>query len=71
MLLAERLGFYLLTKEIEPGVNVIENILVNWIRQTEGGLHPSTEEHWDEFNIQTGNVRGPINYFRVTMQKLG
>eukprot|EP00972_Heterocapsa_arctica_P052461 7717547-Heterocapsa_arctica.AAC.1 len=46
-------------------------ILVRWIRQTEGGLHPSADEHWDEFKIQTGNVRGPINYFRGTMQKLG
>eukprot|EP00972_Heterocapsa_arctica_P094312 13907122-Heterocapsa_arctica.AAC.1 len=34
-------------------------------------VHPSTEEHWDEFNIQTGTVRGPVNDFRRTIQKLG
>eukprot|EP00972_Heterocapsa_arctica_P078461 11572288-Heterocapsa_arctica.AAC.1 len=30
--------------EVEPGVNVIKQILVNWIKQTEGGFHPDTEE---------------------------
>eukprot|EP00972_Heterocapsa_arctica_P069846 10318270-Heterocapsa_arctica.AAC.1 len=40
-------------REIEPGVNVIKTILVNWTRQTEGGLRPSAEEHWDGFKIQT------------------
>eukprot|EP00972_Heterocapsa_arctica_P063524 9376708-Heterocapsa_arctica.AAC.1 len=30
--------------DVEPGVNVINNIFVNWIRQTEGGLHPDTPD---------------------------
>eukprot|EP00972_Heterocapsa_arctica_P030101 4435660-Heterocapsa_arctica.AAC.1 len=33
-------GLLLIDKgEIEPGINVIEKILVNWLRQAEGGLH--------------------------------
>eukprot|EP00972_Heterocapsa_arctica_P074213 10954363-Heterocapsa_arctica.AAC.1 len=52
-------------------MNVIKKVLVNWIRQVEGGIHPDTAEYWEEFNIQTGNVRGPVNYFRRTIQKLG
>eukprot|EP00972_Heterocapsa_arctica_P064999 9594444-Heterocapsa_arctica.AAC.1 len=50
--------------EVEPGVNVVKNILVNWIRQTEGGLHPDTPKCWEDFNFQRGSVRGPVNYFR-------
>eukprot|EP00972_Heterocapsa_arctica_P060174 8875585-Heterocapsa_arctica.AAC.1 len=58
-------------EEVEPGVNVIKQILPNWIRQTEGGLHPNTQEHWKYLNTQTGTVRGPVNDFRRTMLKLG
>jgi hypothetical protein len=57
--------------EVEPGINVIKKILVNWLRQIEGGIHPDTAEYWEDFNIQTGGVRGPVNYFRRTVQKLG
>eukprot|EP00972_Heterocapsa_arctica_P042744 6303575-Heterocapsa_arctica.AAC.1 len=41
------------------------------MRQIEGGSHPDTAEYWEDFNIQTGSVRGPVNYFRRTLQKLG
>eukprot|EP00972_Heterocapsa_arctica_P072823 10752796-Heterocapsa_arctica.AAC.1 len=47
------------------------HILVNWIRQIEGGIHPDTAGYWEDFNVRTGNVRGPVNYFRRTVQKLG
>jgi hypothetical protein len=57
--------------EIEPGINVIKKVLVNWIKQVEGGLHPSTEEYWDELGVLTGGVRGPINYYRRIIKQLG
>eukprot|EP00972_Heterocapsa_arctica_P058249 8593488-Heterocapsa_arctica.AAC.1 len=41
------------------------------MRQIEGGIHPDTAEYWEDLNTQTGNVRGPVNYFRRTVQKLG
>eukprot|EP00972_Heterocapsa_arctica_P058111 8573623-Heterocapsa_arctica.AAC.1 len=44
-------------------------MLVNWVRQVEGGLHTGTEENWDKYDVQTGQVRGPVNYFRrITKQ---
>eukprot|EP00972_Heterocapsa_arctica_P060598 8938823-Heterocapsa_arctica.AAC.1 len=54
--------------EVEPGIHVIKKVLVNRIRQIEGGIHPDTAEYWEDFNVQTGNVRGPVNYFRRTVQ---
>eukprot|EP00972_Heterocapsa_arctica_P058827 8670207-Heterocapsa_arctica.AAC.2 len=40
-------------------------------QQIEGGIHPDTAEYWEGFNTQTGGTRGPVNYFRRTVQKLG
>eukprot|EP00972_Heterocapsa_arctica_P042691 6294325-Heterocapsa_arctica.AAC.1 len=40
--------------ELEPGINIIKKILVNWLRQIEGGIHNHTAEYWEDFNIQTG-----------------
>ena len=57
--------------ELEPGINIIKKILVNWLRQIEGGIHYHTAEYWEDFNTQTGGVRGPVNYYRRTIQKLG
>eukprot|EP00972_Heterocapsa_arctica_P001542 221930-Heterocapsa_arctica.AAC.1 len=40
-------GLLLIVKgEIGPGINVIKKLLVNWLRQTEGGLYTSTAENW-------------------------
>eukprot|EP00972_Heterocapsa_arctica_P093627 13810563-Heterocapsa_arctica.AAC.1 len=48
-------GLLLIDKgEIEPGINVIKQILVNWLRQTEGALHTSTNEYWEEIIKQLG-----------------
>eukprot|EP00972_Heterocapsa_arctica_P021285 3132496-Heterocapsa_arctica.AAC.1 len=41
--------------DVEPGINVIKKVLVNRIRQIEGGIHPDTAEYWEEFNVQIGN----------------
>eukprot|EP00972_Heterocapsa_arctica_P110052 16205204-Heterocapsa_arctica.AAC.1 len=41
------------------------------MRQIEGGIHPDTAEYWEDFNVQTGNVRGPVKHFRRTVHKLG
>eukprot|EP00972_Heterocapsa_arctica_P058575 8639053-Heterocapsa_arctica.AAC.1 len=65
-------GLLLIDKgEIEPGINVIKKILVNWLRQKEGGLHPSTVDYWEEYDVHTGQVRGPVNYFRRITKQLG
>eukprot|EP00972_Heterocapsa_arctica_P059119 8717046-Heterocapsa_arctica.AAC.1 len=45
-------------------------MLVNWLRQTEGGLHANTAEHWEEYDVHTGQVRGPVNYFRRIIRQL-
>eukprot|EP00972_Heterocapsa_arctica_P054123 7976850-Heterocapsa_arctica.AAC.1 len=64
-------GLLLIDKEeIAPGINVIKKILVNWLRQTEGGLHPSTVYYWEEYDVRTGQVRGPVNYFRRIIKQL-
>eukprot|EP00972_Heterocapsa_arctica_P009819 1445513-Heterocapsa_arctica.AAC.1 len=65
-------GLLLIDKgEIEPGINVIKKIRVNWLRQTEGGLHTSTAENWEEYDVHTRQVRGPVNYFRRIIKQLG
>eukprot|EP00972_Heterocapsa_arctica_P090051 13286007-Heterocapsa_arctica.AAC.1 len=33
-------------------------MLVNWLRQVEGGLNKGTEENWDKYDVHTGQVRG-------------
>eukprot|EP00972_Heterocapsa_arctica_P105641 15563826-Heterocapsa_arctica.AAC.1 len=64
-------GLLLVDKgEIEPGINIVKKMLANWIRQVEGGLHADTEENWDRYDIHTGQVRGPINYFRRIVKQL-
>eukprot|EP00972_Heterocapsa_arctica_P105717 15574475-Heterocapsa_arctica.AAC.1 len=45
-------------------------MLGNWLRQTEGGLHANTAENWDEYDVHTGQVRGPVNYFRRLIKQL-
>eukprot|EP00972_Heterocapsa_arctica_P106500 15687368-Heterocapsa_arctica.AAC.1 len=45
-------------------------MLVNWIRQVEGGLHTGTEDNLDKYEIHTGQVRGPMNYFRRIIKQL-
>eukprot|EP00972_Heterocapsa_arctica_P092000 13567066-Heterocapsa_arctica.AAC.1 len=44
--------------------------MVNWIRQVGGGLHSDTTEHGDKYDVHTGQVREPINYFRRIMKQL-
>eukprot|EP00972_Heterocapsa_arctica_P014353 2111753-Heterocapsa_arctica.AAC.1 len=56
---------------IEPGVNVIKKMQVSWLRQTEGGLHTSTAEPWKEYDVHTGQVRGPVDYFRGIIKPQG
>eukprot|EP00972_Heterocapsa_arctica_P067788 10009139-Heterocapsa_arctica.AAC.1 len=65
-------GLLLIDKgEIERGVNVIKKMMVNWLRQTEGGLHTSTAGNWKEYDVHTGQVRGPVNDFRTIIKQLG
>eukprot|EP00972_Heterocapsa_arctica_P086068 12685661-Heterocapsa_arctica.AAC.1 len=65
-------GLLLIDKgEIEPGVNLVNKMLVDWLRQVEGGLHTGTEENWDKDDAHTGQVRGPVNYFRRIIKQLG
>ena len=50
------IGLLIIDKgEVEPGINVMKKILVNWVRQIEGGIHPDTAEYWEDFNIQMLN----------------
>eukprot|EP00972_Heterocapsa_arctica_P026620 3918406-Heterocapsa_arctica.AAC.1 len=44
-------------------------MLVNWIRQAEGGLHTDTKSNWDKYDIHTGQVRGPINNFIIIVKE--
>eukprot|EP00972_Heterocapsa_arctica_P115554 16448395-Heterocapsa_arctica.AAC.1 len=45
-------------------------MLVNWLEQVEGGLPAGTEGHWEKYDIHTGQVRGPTNYFRRIIKHL-
>eukprot|EP00972_Heterocapsa_arctica_P103159 15202668-Heterocapsa_arctica.AAC.1 len=33
-------------------------MIVNWLRQTEGGVHTSTSDNWEEYDVHSGQVRG-------------
>eukprot|EP00972_Heterocapsa_arctica_P079268 11684188-Heterocapsa_arctica.AAC.1 len=45
-------------------------MLMNWIRQVEGGLHADTTSNWDKDDIHTGQVRGLINDFTIIVKEL-
>eukprot|EP00972_Heterocapsa_arctica_P086413 12738020-Heterocapsa_arctica.AAC.1 len=57
--------------ELEPKLSILEKVLVNRLRQIEGGISEETYERWDQYAVYTGNSRGPINYFRREMKELG
>ncbi len=57
--------------ELDPGLSITKKVLVNWLRQIEGGISDEVAERWEEYAIRTGNPRGPINYFRRVMKDIG
>eukprot|EP00972_Heterocapsa_arctica_P095799 14131181-Heterocapsa_arctica.AAC.1 len=57
--------------ELEPKLAITNKVLVNWLRQVEGGLPDETAERWEQYAVYTGNPRGPINYFRREIKDLG
>eukprot|EP00972_Heterocapsa_arctica_P015603 2296970-Heterocapsa_arctica.AAC.1 len=64
-------GLLLVDKgEIEPGVTIVKQVLVNWLRQVEGGLALGVEENWEKYDIHTRQVRGPMNYSRRIIKQL-
>eukprot|EP00972_Heterocapsa_arctica_P012390 1819215-Heterocapsa_arctica.AAC.1 len=46
-------------------------MLVNWLRQIEGGIPDDLFEKWEQYAVYTGIPRGPINYFRISMKEIG
>eukprot|EP00972_Heterocapsa_arctica_P076199 11242884-Heterocapsa_arctica.AAC.1 len=57
--------------ELEPKLAITKKVLVNWLRQVEGGLPEETIERWEQYAAYTGNPRGPMNYFRREIKYLG
>eukprot|EP00972_Heterocapsa_arctica_P077682 11456331-Heterocapsa_arctica.AAC.1 len=57
--------------ELEPSLAITKKVLVNWLRQIEGGIPEEIYDRWDEYAIYTGISRGPINHFRRSMKDLG
>eukprot|EP00972_Heterocapsa_arctica_P059908 8836594-Heterocapsa_arctica.AAC.1 len=57
--------------ELEPKLSITKKLLVNWLRQIEGGISEEIFERWEQYAIYTGISRGPINYFRREMKDLG
>eukprot|EP00972_Heterocapsa_arctica_P015029 2214296-Heterocapsa_arctica.AAC.1 len=50
--------------ELEQKIAITKKLLVNWLRQIEGGIPEDIAEMWDKCAAYTGNARGPVNYFR-------
>eukprot|EP00972_Heterocapsa_arctica_P060424 8910570-Heterocapsa_arctica.AAC.1 len=48
-----------------------KKVLVNWLRQIEGGIPDGIAEMLDKYAAYTGNARGPVNYFRREINNLG
>eukprot|EP00972_Heterocapsa_arctica_P093941 13855431-Heterocapsa_arctica.AAC.1 len=57
--------------ELEPKLAITKKVLVNWLRQVEGGLAEETFDRWKQYAVYTGNPRGPIHYFRREIKYLG
>eukprot|EP00972_Heterocapsa_arctica_P059692 8802956-Heterocapsa_arctica.AAC.1 len=57
--------------ELEPSLSITTKVLVNWLRQIEGGIPEEIAEKWEQYAVYTGIPRGPINYFRRTMKEIG
>eukprot|EP00972_Heterocapsa_arctica_P027671 4069519-Heterocapsa_arctica.AAC.1 len=56
--------------ELEPKIAITKKVLVNWLRQIEGGIPESIAEVWDKYAAYTGNARGPFNYYRIEIRYL-
>eukprot|EP00972_Heterocapsa_arctica_P085154 12547305-Heterocapsa_arctica.AAC.1 len=57
--------------ELESKLAIIKTILVNWLRQIEGGLAEEAYDTWEQYAVYTGNPRGPIHSFRREIKDLG
>eukprot|EP00972_Heterocapsa_arctica_P106893 15745990-Heterocapsa_arctica.AAC.1 len=57
--------------ELEPKLAITQKVLVNWLRQIEGGMSEETYERCNEYAVYTGIPRGLINYFRREIKDLG
>eukprot|EP00972_Heterocapsa_arctica_P015586 2294585-Heterocapsa_arctica.AAC.1 len=57
--------------ELEPKLAITKKVLVNWLRQVEGGLPEETTERCEQYAVYTGNPRGPIHYFRREISTSG
>eukprot|EP00972_Heterocapsa_arctica_P043078 6352485-Heterocapsa_arctica.AAC.1 len=57
--------------ELEPKLAIIKKVLVNWLRQIEGGISNETYGRWDAYAVYIGIPRGPTNYFRSEIKDLG
>eukprot|EP00972_Heterocapsa_arctica_P113909 16439718-Heterocapsa_arctica.AAC.1 len=56
--------------ELGPCISIVKKILVNCLRQTEGGIPQGIDKRREKYAIYTGPARVPINYFRRTIRDL-
>eukprot|EP00972_Heterocapsa_arctica_P002455 354797-Heterocapsa_arctica.AAC.1 len=57
--------------ELEPKLAITKKVLVNWLRQVEGGFPEETAWRWEQCAVYTGNACGPSNYFWREIKELG
>eukprot|EP00972_Heterocapsa_arctica_P084055 12383371-Heterocapsa_arctica.AAC.1 len=57
--------------ELERSLSMTKKVLVNWLRQIEGGMPEEIDETCEQYAAYTGNPRGQINYFRRVMKDIG
>eukprot|EP00972_Heterocapsa_arctica_P058603 8642352-Heterocapsa_arctica.AAC.1 len=57
--------------ELEPGIAIVKQIWVNWLRQFEGGIPAGVAERWGEYSVYTGPTRRPVNDYRRQIHDLG
>eukprot|EP00972_Heterocapsa_arctica_P090774 13394397-Heterocapsa_arctica.AAC.1 len=57
--------------EFEPTFSITKKVLVNWLRQNEGGILDDIYERWEQYAVYTGIPRRTTNYFRREIKDLG
>ena len=57
--------------ELEPWTAVVKKAVKNWRKQLEGLASGRLQEFWDPLGTETGNARGPVNWYRGIFRSIG
>eukprot|EP00972_Heterocapsa_arctica_P052809 7772695-Heterocapsa_arctica.AAC.1 len=57
--------------ELEPSLSITNKVLVNGLRQVEGGMPDEIDRKWEQYAMYTDIPKGPMQYFRRVMKDIG